>query len=67
MTNTSSKTNWDLFIETVNTLASSQGSYSRTAHNIGMLDDEQVELYKQYINSQPPFKDSLDVILFIEQ
>lgn len=61
------RTNFDLFVMTVNSLASSQGSYARIARNLSEMDDDRLDVYRRYINSQPPFKDYLDVILFLEQ
>ena len=59
--------NFTLFLETVNTLKTSQGFYSRLAQNLANMDDEQKESLKNYLNNQPKFNDSVDVVLFLEQ
>ena len=59
--------NFTLFLETVNTLKTSQGFYSRLAQNLANMDDEQKEKLKNYLNNQPKFNDSVDVVLFLEQ
>lgn len=65
--NTTNKTNFNLLVDTVNKLASSQGCYSRLARTIGQMDNDELNNFKQYVNSQPQFRDHLDVILFLEQ
>ena len=65
-TNTLEHTNFKMFLHTVNTLASSQGFYSRLQNTINdWSDDERLEA-EEYFNSQPKFKDELDVVLFLE-
>lgn len=59
--------NFSLFLETVNTLKTSQGFYSRLAQDLANMDDEQKEKLKNYLNNQPKFNDSVDVVLFLEQ
>lgn len=61
--------NWNyiLFLDTINTLKSSQGFYSRLARDLNNMDDQQKEDLKNYLNDQPKFNDSLDVVLFLEQ
>ena len=56
-------TNFDLFLQTVNTLKSSQGFYSRLSAQIDeWTEDERARSEKQF-NSLPQFKDSVDVVL----
>lgn len=59
-------TNFELFLDTVNTLKNSQGFYSRLARTIDSWTDEQREQAENYWNSKPQFKDSVDLILFLE-
>ena len=61
--------NWNyiLFLDTINGLKHSQGFYSRLARNVENMNDEELEDLKNYLNEQPKFKDSLDVVLFLEQ
>ena len=59
-------TNFDLFLQTVNTLKSSQGFYSRISAQIDeWTEDERARAEKQF-NSLPQFKDSVDVVLYLE-
>lgn len=56
--------NYKLFYDTIKALSSSQGSYGRLLREIDNLD----EWNKQdLIDQLPNFKDTVDVILFIEQ
>lgn len=58
--------NYELFIETVESLRYSQGFYSRIANHIDeMSDDERAEL-KEQLNKLPQFKDSVDVVMYLE-
>ena len=59
--------NFSLFLETVNTLKTAKGFYSRLAQDLANMDDEQKEKLKNYLNNQPKFNDSVDVVLFLEQ
>lgn len=60
------KTNFDLFIDTVNTFKYSQGFYSRLARQIEEWNDEQREEAKEYFNAQPQWNDTLDCVFFLE-
>lgn len=56
--------NYYLFMNTIKTLASSQGRYQRAYNNlINASNDERLEI----INTLPNFKDALDVIMYLEQ
>jgi hypothetical protein len=58
--------NYELFISTVESLKHSQGFYSRIAEQVNnMSDDERAELEEQ-LNELPQFKDSVDVIMYLE-
>ena len=56
--------NYNLFYNTIKSLASSQGFYSRLARQIDEFDSDTIENIK---NDLPIFHDTLDVILFLEQ
>ena len=61
---TTKEDNYNLFYNTIKSLASSQGFYSRLAQQIDEFDDDTIENIK---NDLPIFKDTLGVILFLEQ
>ena len=56
--------NYNLFYNTIKSLASSQGFYSRLARQIDEFDSDTIENIK---NDLPIFNDTLDVVLFLEQ
>ena len=56
--------NYDLFYNTIKSLSYSQGSYERLLREIDNLDDWNKQ---DLIDQLPDFKDTIDVILFIEQ
>lgn len=60
------KSNYEMFLECVNTLKNSQGFYSRLANDLNNMDKDQIEELKEYLNSLPQFKDQVDVVLFLE-
>lgn len=60
------KSNYEMFLECVNTLKNSQGFYSRLANDLNNMDKDQTEELKEYLNSLPQFKDQVDVVLFLE-
>ena len=56
--------NYELFYNTIKALSHSQGTYGRLLRELDNLD----ELDKQdLIDQLPDFKDTVDMILFIEQ
>jgi hypothetical protein len=59
-------TNYEMFLDTVSTLAGSQGFYSRLQTQINNWTEEQKEQAKNYWNSKRQFKDSVDLVLFLE-
>ena len=66
MSNTQQLTNYEMFLKTVNSLRYSQGFYSRLACDLEEMSDEDRENLKNEINSQPKFKNAVDVVLFLE-
>lgn len=60
------KSNYEMFVDCVNTLKNSQGFYSRLANDLNNMDKDQIEELKEYLNSLPQFKDQVDVVLFLE-
>ena len=57
------KDNFDFFMEAISLLAKSQGFYGRL---LAEIKENQKE-YKEYINNKAPvFKDSLDIIMWLE-
>lgn len=68
MTTATVETNYSLFINTVKSLAHSQGFYSRIAAQIDNMSDFELKELKEKINSLDiQFKDSVDVVLWLEQ
>lgn len=66
-TKENNNTNYELFLNTVNSLKNSQGFYSRLYNQIQEMDDEQkLKLQEQINNIEPKFKDVVDVILYLE-
>lgn len=59
--------NYEMLFETVKTLAPSQGCYSRFYQRLLELTDDEKQSLRQYIDELPKFKDSVDVIMFLEQ
>jgi hypothetical protein len=60
------RTNFELFIDTVNTFKNSQGFYSRLASQIDSWDEDERLNAENYFNSQPQMNDILDMIMFLE-
>lgn len=61
------KTNYEIFIETVNGLKNSQGFYSRIARDLNEMSDKQREQVKAELNKLPQWNDTLDCVLYLEQ
>ena len=60
-------TNYELFISTVNMLKNSQGFYSRIAERLSeMSEDELKEVENQFNSLDCTFKDTVDVVLYLE-
>ena len=58
--------NYKIFLDTINSLRYSQGFYSRLARDVEEMGTEEKDHLKNYLNGLPAFKDSLDVVLFLE-
>lgn len=56
--------NFEFFVNTIKTLAISQGFYGRILERLSELENEELERLKADL---PQFKDSLDVIFYFEQ
>lgn len=61
------KTNYEIFIDTVNSLKNSQGFYSRIARDLNEMSDEQREQVKAELNGLPQWNDTLYCVLYLEQ
>lgn len=60
--------NFKMFLYTVQTLAGSQGFYSRLQAQINEWTPEEFENARNYFNNLPQkFNDHVDVVLFLEQ
>ena len=62
--NKTKKQNYKLFYNTIKSLSYSQGSYGRMLREIDALNEHDLN---ELITQLPDFKNSLDVVLFIEQ
>lgn len=60
------KSNYEMFLDVVNDLKTSQGLYSRLARQLDEMTPEEIENVKNGLNNMPQWKDSVDVILFLE-
>ena len=56
--------NFEFFVNTIKSLALSQGFYGRVLSRLEGLDSEELESLKADL---PQFKDALDVIFYFEQ
>jgi hypothetical protein len=61
------KTNYEIFIDTVNSLKYSQGFYSRIARDLDLMSDEQKQDIENELNNLPQWNDTLDCVLYLEQ
>ena len=62
------KTNYEWFLETIDTFKNSQGFYSRIARALNeMSEEDKEELKEEYNNLEQKFNSVLDVVLFLEQ
>ena len=55
--------NFEFFVNTIKSLALSQGFYGRILRSLDEMDGEELELLKADL---PHFKDSLDVVSYFE-
>lgn len=61
------KTNWDVFKDTIYSLSHSQGFYSRLRARIEDMDKMELdELIEKVNNLNTKFNDPVDVILYLE-
>lgn len=61
------KTNYEIFVDTIKSLSTAQGFYSRLYRNFLESSKEEKENAKQYLNSIPQWHDTVDCVLFLEQ
>ena len=59
--------NTKLFIDTIDSLASSQGFYSRLSQQIHETIENDDSLIGKLNNELPKFNDMLDVVMYLEQ
>ena len=59
-------TNYEIFLRTVDTLKSSQGFYSRISRILSEMCNEQKEMLKKQLNSEPQWSDDVDCVLYLE-
>ena len=64
MTTDLKQKNYELFYGTISSLASSQGFYGRLKNQIDSIDDDE---RARLVNDLPTFKDTIDVVLWLEQ
>lgn len=60
-------TNYEIFVNTLKTLSTSQGFYSRRYAEFLSWSDEEKENIKKGLNSLDQWHDSVDCVLFLEQ
>lgn len=63
--NETKKYTFEDFMKLINSLANSQGFYSRLKRHIDSYNNEQRRELRQFIERQD-FKDDLDVVMFLE-
>ena len=59
--------NTELFIKSIDSLASSQGFYSRLSQQLHDAIDNDASIIGKLNSDLPKFNDSLDVVLYLEQ
>ena len=59
--------NTKLFINTIDSLASSQGSYGRMSQSIHEAIDNDSSIIGKLNEDLPKFNDSVDVVMYLEQ
>lgn len=60
------KTSFEVFIDTVKNLASSQGFYSRIYDGLSTMSIKELNELKEMINYTYEFKDPVDVVMALE-
>lgn len=63
---TTVKTNYEIFIDTVNSLKHSQGFYSRIAAQLDEMSNEQKEQIETEFNNLPQWNDVVDCVMYLE-
>lgn len=61
------KSNYEIFIDTVQSLKNSQGFYSRIARQLEEMSEEETEALRKQLNNLPQWSDQIDCILYLEQ
>lgn len=64
--NKQQRTNYEIFIDTVNSLKRSQGFYSRIAIRLNEMSAEEKEDVKNQLNSLTQWNDTLDCVMYLE-
>lgn len=64
--NIQQKTNYEIFLDTVDTFRSSQGFYSRIARDFYEMSAENKQKIEEQLNNLPQWNDSLDCVLYLE-
>ena len=59
--------NTELFIKTIDSLATSQGFYSRLSQQIHEAISNDTEMINKLNENLPKFNDMLDVVFYLEQ
>ena len=60
-------TNYEIFQNTIQSLSTSQGFYSRLYNDFLNWNDEEKQNAKKVLNDLPQWKDTVDCVLFLEQ
>lgn len=58
--------NYDILLQTIETLRTSQGFYSRLARDIEQMDDDGREQLKQHVNGLRQWSGVVDCVLWLE-
>lgn len=61
------KTNYEIFQDTIKKLSTAQGFYSRLYNDFLNCNDEKRENIERVLNDLPQWKDSVDCVMFLEQ
>ena len=60
-------TNYEIFKNTIQSLSTSQGCYSRLYNDFLLWSEEEKANAKKVLNDLPQWNDSVDCVLFLEQ
>ena len=61
------KSNFQMFVDTVNSLAGSQGFYSRIASRLADMSEYELSELKEHLNGlDVQFTNPVDVVMFLE-